>query len=66
MFAVAVLEEASAGQGSIWVPVIVLGWFLVMTVVGWQVSRRGATAANPEPEAHAAHFEDSPSEFDMH
>lgn len=43
MFAVNLLEEAGSGSGSVWIPVVTLGWFLLMTIVGWQISRRNAT-----------------------
>ncbi len=52
-------------MGSIWVPVLILGWFLLMTLVGWQVSRRYA-AENESPPAGVSHSEDNPSEFDLH
>jgi hypothetical protein len=39
MFSINFLEEAAAGSTSVWIPFIGLGWFLLMTLVGWQVSR---------------------------
>lgn len=63
MFAVGLLEQAATGHASIWVPVIVLGWFLLMTLVGWQVSRHTA-AADLSPVDTSP--ESNPSEFDTH
>jgi hypothetical protein len=60
MFSMNLLEEAGSSSGSIWIPILVLGWFLVMTIVGWQVSRRNAPAAEP------SHSGGNPSEFDHH
>ena len=66
MFTVKLLEEAGTGAGSIWIPVIVLGWFLLMTVVGWQVSRQNTAVGEAPQDAHAAHSEENPSEIDPH
>ena len=66
MFTVKLLEEAGTGAGSIWIPVIVLGWFLLMTVVGWQVSRPNTAVGEAPQDTHAAHSEENPSEFDTH
>jgi TRAP-type C4-dicarboxylate transport system permease small subunit len=60
MFSINLLEEAGTSAGSIWIPILVLGWFLVMTIVGWQVSRRNAPAAGPSPSGS------NPSELDHH
>jgi hypothetical protein len=65
MFSLNLLEEAGSSSGTIWVPILVLGWFLVMTLVGWQVSRRKVVEIEPQP-AGASHSEDNPSEFDSH
>jgi hypothetical protein len=65
MFALTLLEEAGSGPVSFWIPVIVLGWFLLMTLVGWQVSRRNA-AGNDLQAADSSHAESNPSEFDTH
>ena len=65
MFVVNLLEEAGGEGTSVWVPVLVLGWFLVMTVVGSLVSRRNA-AGNHLPDTQAGHSGDNPSEFDTH
>jgi hypothetical protein len=65
MFSMHLLEEAGSSTGSPWVPILVLGWFLVMTIVGWQVSRRNA-AGNDLPAARTTHSENHPSEFDRH
>lgn len=64
MFAVNLLEEAGTGAGYVWIPVIVLGWFLLMTIVGWQVSRRNA--GNGPQAADTSRSESNPSEFDSH
>ena len=66
MFAVNLLEEAGSGAGSVWVPILVLGWFLLMTLVGWQVSRRNAPAGNGPQIPDTAHSDSNPSEFDTH
>lgn len=66
MFSVNLLEEAAGGSGSIWIPVLVLGWFLLMTIVGWRVSRRTAPAGNGSQLADTAHSDNNPSEFDTH
>lgn len=66
MFAEILLEEASGKGTSIWIPVLILGWFLVMTIVGWQVSRRNVAAGAGSQDVHAAHPGDNPSEFDTH
>jgi hypothetical protein len=59
MFSINFLEAAAAGGMSVWIPVIGLGWFLLMTLVGWQVSRHTVS----QPPA-AAPFGNNPSEFD--
>ncbi len=66
MYAVSLLEEAGSGTGSIWVPILVLGWFLIMTIIGWQVSRRNPAVGNGPQEADTSHSESNPSEFDNH
>lgn len=66
MFAVNLLEEAGSSAGSVWIPVIVLGWFLLMTIVGWQVSHRTATGGNEPQAADTSHPKSNPSEFDQH
>jgi hypothetical protein len=66
MFSIVLLEEAAAGPGSIWVRVLVLGWFLLMTLVGWQVSRGNAPSGNGSQTPEAVHSDDNPSEFDTH
>ncbi len=66
MLAGIALQEAASSGGSIWFPVLVLGWFVVMTIVGWQVSRRNGTAANNPPAGDPSHSESNPSEFDTH
>jgi hypothetical protein len=66
MFSMQLLEEAGSSSGSIWLPILVLGWFLIMTLVGWQVSRRNAAGGNPPPNAHPSLPESNPSEFDNH
>lgn len=60
MYAMNLLEEAGAGSGSIWIPIIGLGWFLIMTLVGWSVSRRANAAPGPQEEHN------SPAEHDHH
>jgi hypothetical protein len=65
MVSVNLLEEAGMGIASVWIPVIVVGWFLLMTLVGWQVSRREAVGNSPRA-VDTAHSEDNPSEFDNH
>lgn len=57
MFALHLVEEAGGEAVSIWIPIVILGWFLLMTLVGWQVSRRNAADSHPDP---------NPSEFDIH
>ncbi len=49
-----------------WIPVIVLGWFLLMTLIGWQVSRRYGPVGNPPPTVDTSHSDNNPSEFDTH
>ena len=66
MLSVYVIEEAAGGSGSIWVQVLVLGWFLLMTFVGWQVSRRNAHAGSGPELADPSHTDNNPSEFDTH
>ncbi len=58
------LEATASGGTSIWVPVVVLGWFLLMTFIGWQVSRRYGPVGNPPPTVDPSHSESNPSEFD--
>ena len=65
MFSMHLLEETGASSGSIWVPILVLGWFLLMTIVGWQVSRRQPAGTEP-PAADTTHSDSNPSEFDTH
>ena len=66
MYAVNLLEEAGTGAGSIWIPVVVLGWFLVMTLVGWQVSHRNAAGPASPQDAPISDSDHPPSEFDHH
>jgi len=67
MFVVNLLEEAGSDTISIWIPIVVLGWFLLMTIVGWQVSHRNPAVGNGSQEADASHSESSPpSEIDNH
>ena len=66
MFSINLLEETGAGSGSIWVPILVLGWFLLMTIVGWQVSRGNPPAGNGSQIPDPAHSDSNPSEFDTH
>jgi len=66
MLALNLLEESGTGTGSIWIPVVILGWFLVMTFVGWLVSRRNTTAAIPPQNINASDPDLPPSEFDNH
>ena len=63
MFVVNLLEEAGGGGTSIWVPVVILGWFLVMTMVGSLVSRRYPAVTDHPQDTHTG---DNPSEFDRH
>lgn len=65
MFSMNLLEETGASAGSIWVPILVLGWFLLMTIVGWQASRRQPAGSEP-PAADTTHSDSNPSEFDHH
>ena len=64
MLAVNFLQETGTGAGSIWIPVVILGWFLAMTLVGWQVSRHDRTVAVPPQDIHASDSDLPPSEFD--
>jgi hypothetical protein len=57
MFAEQLLEGAGASGGSFSVPVLILGWFVVMTLVGWQVSRQSGTARSKDSQ-------NPPSQFD--
>ena len=67
MYAVNLLEETAGSAGSTWIPVIVLGWFVLMTIVGWRVSRRNAAGTDAPLDAHAAPSEDSrPTEQEHH
>lgn len=66
MLSVYFLEEAAGGSGSVWIPILVLGWFLLMTTVGWRVSRRTALAGNGPQLADTAHSDNNPSEFVTH
>ncbi len=66
MLSVNFLEEAAGGSGSIWIPILVLGWFLLMTIVGWRVSRQTAPAGNGPQLADTARSDNNPSEFDTH
>lgn len=66
MFSIHLLEESGSSSGSIWIPIVVLGWFLLMTIVGWQVSRRDGTKEKNLPAAEPSHSESNPSEFDHH
>jgi hypothetical protein len=65
MLSMTLLEETGAGPGSIWVPILVLGWFLLMTLVGWQASKR-QNAGTESPAADTTHSGSNPSEFDHH
>ncbi len=66
MQALRLLEETGSGSGSIWVPLLVLGWFVIMTLVGWQVSHRSPTVTESPQDTHDSHSENPPSEFDDH
>ena len=66
MYSVYLLEETGSTSGSIWVPVIVLGWFVIMTLVGWQVSRRNPQVEIQSQDTEHSHAGDNPSEFDNH
>jgi hypothetical protein len=66
MFSINLLEEAGSSSGSIWIPIVVLGWFLLMTIVGWQVSRRDGTTEKNLPAVDTSHSESNPSELDHH
>ena len=66
MFSVYFLEQAADGSGSIWIPILVLGWLLLMTLVGWQVSRGNAPAGSAPQVPDPAHSDNNPSEFDTH
>jgi hypothetical protein len=67
MFAVNLVEEEGSGTGSAWLLVVVLGWFLLMTIVGWQVSRRNPLVGNGPEGTDVSHAESNPpSEFDHH
>jgi purine-cytosine permease-like protein len=66
MYSVNILGEAGASSGSIWIPILVLGWFVIMTVVGWQVSRRNMALGDRPPDVDQSHSESNPSEFDNH
>jgi len=63
MYSVSILEEVAVGSGSIWIPILVLGWFLLMTIVGWQVSRN-APAGNGSQIPDTADPDNNPSEYD--
>jgi hypothetical protein len=65
MFSMNLLEEAGTSAGSIWVPILVLGWFLLMTIVGWQVSKRQPAETEPQV-VDTSHSGNNPSEFDTH
>ena len=64
MFVVNLLEEAGGEATSIWVPVVILSWFVVMTVVGSLVSRRNPAGENTSQAT--GHSGENPSEFDTH
>jgi len=66
MFSMNLLDETGADSGSIWVPILVLGWFLLMTIVGWQVSRGNAPGGSAPQVPDTAHSDNNPSEFDTH
>lgn len=57
MLAMYSLQEAGPNTDLAWLLFIVLGFFLLMVVVGWLVSRRNGGQAAASNEAHVQHSE---------
>ena len=57
------LEEAGPNTELGWLLYLFLGFFLLMVVVGWWVSRRNGTVVEVPQEMHVLHHETSAEPF---
>ncbi len=57
MYASLLLEEAGPNTELGWLLYLLLGFFLLMVIVGWWVSRRNGTAVEVQQEMHVLHHE---------
>ncbi len=64
MFAIGILEETHGGSGLTWLLWVALGFFALMVVVGWLVSRNRKPEAEPVHEHHE-HHEEHAAEDDL-
>lgn len=62
MFAIGILEETHGGSGLAWLLWVALGFFALMVVIGWLVSRNRKPEAEPVHEHHEEH---APAEDDL-
>jgi hypothetical protein len=60
MLAIYSLQEAGPNTDLAWLLFVVLGFFLLMVVVGWLVSRRNGEQVEASNEAHVQHSEVRP------
>jgi hypothetical protein len=65
MYASILLEEAGPNTELGWLLALVLGFFLLMVIVGWWVSRNNGMAAEVAQETHVVHHEPAPGPDDL-
>jgi hypothetical protein len=58
MFAIGLLEETHGGSNLAWLLWVALGFFVLMVIVGWLVSRNRKPEVEPIHEHHEAPMED--------
>jgi hypothetical protein len=61
MVAMYFLQEAGPDTDLAWLLFVVLGFFLLMVVIGWLVSRQKGAQAETSNEAHVQHSEAKPA-----
>lgn len=57
MFAIQFLSEAGSDTSLAWMLWVALGFFFLMVVVGWLVSKNKGTMPEVPPEAHGQNHE---------
>src|SRR5688572_3530812 len=65
MYASILLEEAGPNTELSWLLFLVLGFFLLMVLVGWWVSHRNGTAVEVPQEMHILHHETAAAPDDL-
>jgi p-aminobenzoyl-glutamate transporter AbgT len=65
MFAIGLLEETHGGSDLAWLLWVALGFFALMVIVGWLVSRNRKPEAEPAHEHHEAHAESAHEADDL-